>query len=187
MLDAESKMRHELAGLGKYLVDITGEEFQAQGHNLTGASISSIEYVVEKEGNTWVVEIWHDKHMIYLNTGVPASKIPYSPGSGAESSQFIEELIKWVQLRRIASGFVKAKRIAFAIATTMKREGMPTKGAYKFSGNGRRIGWLDYPINKERDEIEELLYETYAQFLADKLTEHLSDIAARYANVKLYR
>jgi hypothetical protein len=187
MLEAEATLRKELAGLGKYLVDITTEEFQAQGHNLTGASIRSVEYVVDQQENTWTIEIWHNKHMTYLNTGVPAAKIPYNPGSGAGSSEFIDALIRWIRLRRIASGFVKAKRIAFAIATTMKREGSPTKGAFKFSSNGRRTGWLDYPINNEKKEIEELLYENYAQFLADKLTELLADIASRYDNVTLFK
>lgn len=187
MLDATAQMRQELNGLGDYIVEITTEEFKAQGHNLTGRSIQSIEYIIDRTDNTWTIEVWHDKHMIYLNTGVPASSIPYSPGSGAKSSQFIEALIKWVRLRRIANGYVKARRVAFAIANKMKKEGVPTKGAYKFSNNGRRTGWLDYPINNERAEIEDFLYEAYAEFLSNKLMEFLTAIALKYSSVTLYR
>ena len=37
---------------------------------------------------------------------------------------------------------------AFAIAKTQKREGMPTKGSYKFSSNGRRKNWRSFTLNQ---------------------------------------
>lgn len=188
-MQAEIIMRAELDGLGEYLVSITQREFSQQGHSLTGRSIRSISYVVKQEGGratpVWYVEVEHEKHMTYLNTGVPADRIPYTIGGPRRggTSEFIQALIRWVKLRGIASGFLKAKSIAFAIATTMKREGMPTRGSFRFTNNGRRTGWLDHPIDSGRQLIEERLEEAYATFLAAKLEEYMEKVARKYQSL----
>ena len=65
-------------------------------------------------------------YMATINTGVTASRIPYSRGSGARSSQYIQGLTNYVK-RRMGKSDKEAKSIAFAIASKHKKEGMPTK------------------------------------------------------------
>jgi|GEM_PF-1613614 len=183
MLVSEIQLRQELGQMGEFIRSITAEEFSQQGHSLTGKSLKSIKYKVSKQSKTWTIEISHAGHMSYLNTGVPADRVAYTRNSGAGKSAFIAALIKWVKLRGIAKGFTKSKSIAFAIANTMKKEGIPTKGSFEFTKNGRRTGWLDQPINKQETKIEEKLEEVYCDFIAAKLEEKINRLVEKYENV----
>lgn len=187
-MEAEAQLYQDLEQIGRYVQDITRAEFAQQGHNLTGKSSASIDYrVTQGRGPaTWVITLEHERHMTYLNTGVPADRIPYGGRTGrGGKSAFIEALTRWAKLRGMAGGFREAKRIAFAVATTMKREGMPTRGAFAFTNNGRRTGWLDHPVNTNEREVEDRLYNAYADYLANKLEERLEIVVRKYSNMTL--
>jgi len=145
MLTSKQVLLDELNHIGGYLVEVLKKELAAQGHRASGKLERSIQSNVKHQGGDLTIDFSHEHYGTYVNTGVPAFRIPYSPGSGASTSKYIQGLIRWVQLKGIAPGFAGAKRIAFAIARTHKKEGMPSKNSYTFSNNGRRTKWIDHP------------------------------------------
>ena len=128
----------------EFLVNRAKDELTAQGHVLTGKTVASLESRIQgaiESGLT--AEILVDPHALILDAGVTPGRVPYSPGSGAKSSKYIDALIQYVQLRNGAS-LKEAKSIAFAIAATAKKEGHPTQGSFIYSQNGRRTGWIKH-------------------------------------------
>lgn len=125
------------------------DELIAQGHRATGNLIRSVVTLVKKELDGLEMAMQHADYGVIVNTGVAPGRVPYSRGSGARTSKFIDALIGWIRQRGIAGGLDKTVRsIAFAMATAMKRDGIPTKGSYGFTSNGRRTMWIDYIFNK---------------------------------------
>lgn len=177
MLNAEKILRQQLAELGDFLVDVLRKELKMQGHRLTGKLEKSIEAVVKHKSDEWLIDIMHERYGTYQDTGVSANRIPYTPGSGARTSKYISALIRWVQLRGIAPGFARAKGIAFAIAKTHKKEGMPTKGSYRFSNNGRRTLWLQHPASAQEKTIERRIGDAYEASLDAQLDALIINLA----------
>jgi len=146
--------------LGEYLVIKLGQELREQGHSLTGALIESLEYRVRSFAGRMVVEFLSNDYGAYLNAGVPASRIPYTAGGKRRGgkSLYIQGLIRYVE-RRMGLRGREAVGVAFAIARAHKREGMPTRGSYQYSRNGRRTGWVDVILKQEEQEIERQVRE----------------------------
>jgi len=182
MLNSAGILSEGLQAVGNFMADALRMEAKMQGHRLTGKLERSIEAVVRKKLGEWEIDLLHEKYGTYQNTGVPASSIPYSPGSGAKSSKYITALIRWVQLRGIAPGFAGAKRIAFAIATAHKREGMPTKRSYRFSNNGRRTGWIDHPASRQAQNIQRKTEKVYEGYLNAILDEQIEALQKQFPN-----
>jgi hypothetical protein len=65
-------------------------------------------------------------------------------------------LIRFVELRMNLRG-KEAVSVAFAIARTHKRDGMPTRGSFRFSTNGRRTRWVDAVLEDERSKLDEFI------------------------------
>jgi hypothetical protein len=101
-----------------------------QQHKITNALIDNIETVTTETVEGFIQDYLIAKYGAYLNFGVRKERIPFSPGSGAKRSLYIEGLIRYVQMRKGISDMKRAKSIAFAIAHTQKHIGMPinTKG-----------------------------------------------------------
>jgi hypothetical protein len=53
----------------------------------------------------------------------------------------------------------KSLGIAFAIAATHKKEGMPSKGSYAFSSTGKRLAWIEEAFKNNEDKITEAISE----------------------------
>jgi len=135
-------------------------EFIMQGHKNTGKGLKSIK--IKFEGDN--ILGFMDEYMIIQSKGVKASRIPYTRGSGKKSSEFINGLMKWVQYKGIERG-KQAKGIAFAIATKLKRTGMPSPGAFRYSKNGRRLNWIEEGIKATPKILREELFDTFNQRL----------------------
>jgi len=131
------------------------EEIRAQGHVATGRGVNSLEgVVIDGRGERIVGGLFVEEYMIIQDEGVTAARIPYSPGSGRRFSRFIQGLIRWSEV--VKPGMADEERLGFAIAVakTMKKEGMPTRGSYSFSRNGRRTGWIESGVEDQREKIE---------------------------------
>lgn len=145
--------------LGEYLRNRLGQELLAQGHRLTSELISSIEYKVQTSANGLTLDFFASEYGTYLNTGVPANRIPYSPGRrGGGTSAYIQGLIRYAQ-RRMGLRGKEAVSAAFAIARKHKREGMPTRASFQFSSNGRRTGWVDIILEQDEQKINTIVQE----------------------------
>lgn len=146
-------MKELAEAIAPIIVRVLREEYEAQGHNLTGSLSQSISTEAEATATGAVLRVLMLDYGVYLSTGVPASRIPYSPGSGVKSSAYIAGLTKFAQ-QRFGVGQKEATGIAFAIARKHKAEGMPTKASFAFSKNGRRTGAIDAAFQTALPEIQ---------------------------------
>lgn len=145
--------------IGDYILMRLRREIKDQGHELTGSLSKSLEYVVETTVGGLVLNFYGNDYGEPLNTGVTAARIPYTPGKArAPVSKYIQGLIRFVELRMSLRG-KEAVGVAFAIARKHKREGMPTRGSFRFSTNGRRTRWVDAVIEDDRAKLDEFIAE----------------------------
>jgi hypothetical protein len=147
------------------------KSFQEEGHKLTGALIEAI----EKELTTTAEGLTRDylllKYGAYLNLGVKAEKIPFAPGSGAKKSLYIDGLIRYVMMRKRITDIKKAKSIAFAIAHTQKKEGMPIRTG------GLGSDW----IGKAVLQIEEKLVQSIGEEHTRSLEADIKDLTKEWS------
>lgn len=142
-------------------------ELNAQGHKLTGKAADSLEKEVSLNGDEANIIITGIDYLLALNSGVPASRIPYTPnGKRGGTSLYIQGLIDFVRLRGMGDGSDKSnKSIAFAIAHKHKIQwssegfGMPTANSYQFSQTGARTGFVDVVLNRVMVKIGEMIEE----------------------------
>ena len=140
--------------IDKVLKELQTELLQ-QGHKATGALIESAEQKTAFEDATrLVIDIYFNDYWVYVNNGVAANRIPYTPRRRGEAarggtSKYIEALISWAKIIGIPDN--EAKGFAFAVARKHSMEGMPTRSSYRYSSNGRRTNFLGFVT----DGIEE--------------------------------
>lgn len=144
MLSAEA--RAILERLAGHLAGQIGLELVAQGHNNTGTLIESVR-VDLVETLTGVVLIASNlDYGQYVNDGRKPGTMPP-----------IEALEKWIEQRGIASDEDEVNSIAWAIAIAIKKQGSPTRGAYKYSKNGKRTDWIGQVLEaNERIIVEHI-------------------------------
>lgn len=164
--------------LGQFLVLKLGKELADQGHRLTGSLIESLEYKVREKTAGVVVEFFVNEYGVYLNNGIPASRIPYTPGGKRRggTSQYIQALIRYVE-RRMGLRGKEATGVAFAIARAHKREGMPTRGSFRYSKNGRRTGWVDAVLAEQAGVIDEMITEFMGRELNTLISNFIKQAA----------
>ena len=133
--------------IGEVVKKAVKQAFIIQGRSLTGALVNSIDYSVNATINSAFVEFTLLDYGMILNYGVPPNRIPFSPGSGAKSSKYIDGLKMYAKLRFNAND-KEAERIAFAIARKHKKFGMPLDG---------KIGAVQNGIDDSKQEVEDLI------------------------------
>ena len=146
--------------VGKLIIASLQKELIEQGHEASGNLVNSFEQRVIEVPNSIVIEILMDEYGIYVNEGrkTGGKKVP------------INVLVEWIERKAIVNGDKEVKSLAFAIQQTIHKEGIPTKGSFKFSNNGRRKGFIDFVINNELDEVynelEQQVFEGYDDAIA---------------------
>jgi len=146
--------------VGKLIIASLQKELIEQGHEATGNLVNSFEQRVIEVPNSIVIEILMDEYGIYVNEGrkTGGKKVP------------INVLVDWIERKAIVNGDKEVKSLAFAIQQTIHKEGIPTKGSFKFSNNGRRKGFIDFVINNELEEVynelEKQVFEGYDDAIA---------------------
>lgn len=169
----------DIERIKEILKDALMREWRAQGHFMDGAAVESIEYVVEKTLSGLNIKGYVMPYAGYLDTGVPAERIPYYPGSGRKTSKYISGLMRYAQRRMNISDMKEAKSVAFAIARTHKREGLPSKGSMRFSRTGRRTHWIEDALRKNESILGEAVRHTVKQFIEISL----DDLLTKYKQV----
>lgn len=155
-------------------------EWKAQGHYMNGKIVDEMEFLVERDlGRTSIIGRMYP-YGIYQDAGVTADNIPFSPGSGKKKSKYIDALVSFVEKRMAVSSLQEAKSIAFAIAHTQKKEGMPTRGAFKYSSTGKRTEWVSDAIMKAQPKLGPYIRQFYTQFMRAEfesvITKHIKEI-----------
>ena len=124
------------------------KELADQGHHLTGTLENSIQSTTKNS----VLEVYAEDYLGGngeglgpLNTGVAADRVPFNSANrtGAKTSQYIQGLVSFVKLRMGITDDKEALSVAFAIAKTHEKEGMPSQASYSHSKNGRRTQSLE--------------------------------------------
>jgi hypothetical protein len=141
--------------VGEVVKKAVKQAFIMQGRNLTGALVNSIDYSVNATVTSAFIEFTLLDYGMILNYGVPANRIPFSPGSGAKSSKYIDGLKMYAKLRFNAND-KEAERIAFAIAHKHKKFGMPLD---------KKTGAVEQGIKESSDEVEALISEALTQVI----------------------
>lgn len=155
-------MEHVIQQIARLALEAVAIAWRAQGHELTGKAVRELETRIIETANGTEIQGWVLDYMASLNTGVPASRIPYSPGSGARSSLYIAGLIRYAKSRMGASD-KEARRIAFAIASRHKREGMPTRSSARFSSTGKRTGFIQEALDGKEAVFEQLIEQAVSE------------------------
>ena len=146
----EGVMKAAGAALRKAIRD----RVQLQGHELTGKLWQEIEERIEIDGTDTVLVGEMVDYARHVEYGVSADRIPFTLGSGAGRSLYIEALTRYAELR----GMENPKSAAFAIAMKHKKEGMPTQASSRFSQDDTRTGFLERAIDGSKDEIERIIF-----------------------------
>ena len=137
------------------VVEAGKEELRQQGHRASGRLESSFEVDFDfSDLNRLIARIYVNDYALPLDTGVPASKIPYSSPGRANTSRYIEGLIRWAGIVKPGLNEKQRRSFAFAVANAHKREGMPTAGSYSFSKNGRRKDWIKHGLEEPAQALE---------------------------------
>lgn len=138
--------------LEKLKVEIQ-DELKAQGHVLTGTLLNSIEVEIQERPNLIRGLIWMEDYGEAIDTGVPASSVPFSGATGrGGTSDYIQGLFTFFKLKGLEEE--EALSAAFATAYVAKREGHPTRGSFVHSTNGRRTGFFTDTLNNAAQEID---------------------------------
>ena len=161
------------------LVEELKGEIKAQGHVLTGGLINSLEVDVEFTGDGIRGVLKWNSYGNILERGVKPGRIPFTRGSGAKSSKYIEGLIRFFKIKGLPTR--EATGAAFATANKQKREGMPTRNSFKYSSNGRRTGMIERVVEDKGVRIVAGIQNEIAESLQISLTQNVSGIFKQVA------
>lgn len=155
-----------LDAMDEAVIETLAESFRKEGHHMTGKLIDDIHSEVDLIQGGFIINYIAKKYAAYLNFGVKASRIPYSEGSGASHSLYIEGLIKYVRLRMGIGDPRMQKSIAFAIARTQKRKGMPIRT------EGKGTQWID----KTKEGVERRLTPLFSDLAEEYIAKTIRNI-----------
>jgi len=125
-------LEKSLIQLGTETVKRMGYELEQQGHRATGRSIKSLTPKVYRDGSDIVMEISGVKSLKYVNDGVRGARVRYSK----------QVILDWLKVIGVGANDKERESIFWKIRTIHKREGIPSKGSYKYSKNGHRKNWV---------------------------------------------
>jgi hypothetical protein len=144
--------------LQQVISEVLMDEWEAQGHKMTGDVVKEIDYQVKFNTNNIILSGLMFPYGSIQAAGITASRIPYGGRTGrGGKSAYISALQDYVKKRMGITDEKKSKSIAFAIATEHKKKGMPTDGSFRFSKNGRRKDWIEFAL--QSDKVTEAISE----------------------------
>lgn len=176
----ENAIDVDLSRVAKFLVDAIGESLVRQGHKRTGKLLNSIEYRVVSSLNEMGFDVYMEGYGIIVDKGVTADRIPFTIGSGAKKSRYIEALIKWAKTFSFITSQKEAKSFAFAVARKHKQEGMPTSGSKRFSETGKRTGFFNDAVEDSEAIVNEMLEELIAKQFDVVLDNLVNDLQTQF-------
>lgn len=143
----------ELRRVLNFIAEQVKDEFKKQGHTLTGALEENIRIEIHKLNSRVIGELWINDYYKYVDQGVPSERIPYSGPGGGGTSKYIEALYEYAKIRMGVSED-DALGVAFAIANTHKKEGMPTHASGAFSSTGNRTGFFTSTLKDNEAAVD---------------------------------
>jgi hypothetical protein len=156
--------------LQQVLTEALMDEFEAQGHAMSGKLIKDIEYVVKQEVDKISISGLMYMYGNILASGTKSSKIPFSGRTGrGGTSLYIQALQNYAKQRMNIQDEKKSLSVAFAIAHEQKKHGMPTPGSYKHSSTGKRTEFIEDAFKRGEDKISEAVSDMAFNLLTVKI------------------
>jgi hypothetical protein len=143
----------ELQAIGDNLTQRIKDELTAQGHVATGGLLNSIRADVRAV----TINGFAEDYSVFVNN----RSRPHG-----FNQQGIENLKAWLTVKGISQDAL------WPIIKTIKKEGTPTSGSYRFSKNGRRTDFVSHVLNEKREELTKDVNEK----LLNALNLSISDI-----------
>ena len=127
------------------------ESLKDQGHYNTGRLAESLEVEITQQGGIMKATIRMLDYGLILETGVPASRVPFGGQRGAFSEY----------LQGLMDSYGWDLGTAIRVAKTAKIEGRPTAGSFKFSKNGKRTGFIADVLTSTQtlDKVAQIVLE----------------------------
>ena len=152
-----SELSNIFDAIGKKIVQDLGEELAQQGHKASGKLIESLRYEKAISSNIQSLRVYGNDYGQFLEKRNHwRNKMPP-----------IQPLVNWINILKTKGRFSTVKNVrslAFAIAKTMKKEGMPTIGSLRgnkhhapLSSVGRRTAFVHATLKKNKDFINNKL------------------------------
>lgn len=163
------KTPYILAQAAKILNESLRNKLKEKGHFNTGQLEGSIKSNISNTELTG--EMYDYGHIV--DDGTPASRIPFSPGSGAKSSRFIDGLIAFFQTKGLPEK--EARSAAFATAKVQKKEGMSTKASVRYSSTGDRNNFIRDALNEVESVLEKTIENGMDEIFNDEFTKQKSE------------
>lgn len=167
--------RAEVAKAMDHLREAFRDELKAQGHYNIGKLSDSIHYEIELISTSIIATMFIEEYGFPVDTGVAAANIPYNRGSGAQSSKYIDGLVAYFKSKGL--GEVEGRRAAFATANKHKQEGMPTRGSFAYSNNGRRTGFNQATIAENSEKILGLMGDNIGESIGFIFRDFINKMA----------
>lgn len=165
------EIKQGLEVIGEFLVSELRKELEAQNHRATGNLIDTMRSVVKVGATGYEIEIFAENYAKFVDEGF-----------GAGKWVSVYALAEWVERKGIATGEKNIKSAAFAIRRKIFDEGMPTKGSYAFSGNGRRKDFLKIIIDEQTETIFNMVLEVFAEFADLTITNAINKNKQTFQN-----
>lgn len=160
----------DIERLQQVLTEALQNEFEAQGHSMTGKLIKDIEYQVKQTVDKISISGLMYPYGNILASGTKSSKIPFSGRTGrGGTSLYIQALQDYAKQRMNIQDEKKSLSVAFAIAHEQKKHGMPTPGSYKYSSSGKRTEFIEDAFNHSEDKISESISQMAFNLLTVKI------------------
>lgn len=140
-----------------FLTEEARREILQQGHKATGSLANSFEYEFSVSATGAKAVIIANDYGRAVDTGVASSNVPFSGTGQGGTSQYIQALIDWANVIKPSLSNREATSFAFAVAYTHKKEGIPSRGSYAFSENGRRKHWVEFGLESRQQDFEQEL------------------------------
>ena len=138
--------------IAEFCIKSLGEAYDIQGHTLTGSLKKSLRHEVQESDVGTIIRFYMKSYGINVDSGTPASRIPFGGGARGKTSLYIQGLIEYA-IKRFRVGTDEAVKTAFRIANAHKRDGNPSQGSYKYSQNGKRTAFIRTALDKVEPEL----------------------------------
>lgn len=175
MLDGK-EVRKLIDSSLEILIEEIRKEWKAQGKIASGKAFESIETELKLRFDSIEANVLVEDYMMYQDTGVEPGNIAFSPSSGrGGKSALIQGLVQWSKHKGIPLSEDERLGFAFAVATVMSREGMPTRNSASFSPTGRNLHWSDYAEEAALPRLEAQIGEgQIVQTLLDNMVNEIN-------------
>ena len=155
-----------LNSIGEVVKKAVIYNFKLQDHVMTGDLIDTINYKIQTTDIGGRVDFYLNDYGMYQNYGVTPSQIkkPFARPR-------IEGLQRFAKLKLGISDEKEALRVAFAIATKHKEEGMPTNNSKSM---GKKTGAINDALKDTEKEVAELIEKAMTEVITTLISDTLA-------------